>query len=95
MTSWSIKRSGAGKFTPGNVDPALCTHVIFAFGTLKDSKLTFVDGKDAEQYKEMTGLREKNANLKVRERRTGFSGIFYHIEFSLTEFEFIRLSYAS
>lgn len=65
MTSWSIKRPGAGKFTPDNIDPSLCTHVIYAFGTLKDFKLTFVDEKDTEQYKEMMALREKNANLKV------------------------------
>uniref|UniRef100_A0A2S2Q2H3 Putative chitinase 3 n=1 Tax=Sipha flava TaxID=143950 RepID=A0A2S2Q2H3_9HEMI len=65
MTSWSIKRPGAGKFTPDNIDPSLCTHVIYAFGTLKDFKLTFIDEKDTEQYKEMMALREKNANLKV------------------------------
>lgn len=65
MTSWSIKRPGAGKFTPDNIDPSLCTHVIYAFGSLKDFKLTFVDEKDTEQYKEMMALREKNANLKV------------------------------
>lgn len=65
MTSWSIKRPGAGKFTPENIDASLCTHVIYAFGTLKDFKLTFVDEKDTEQYKELMALREKNANLKV------------------------------
>lgn len=66
MTSWSIKRPGAGKFTPDNIDPSLCTHVLYAFGSLKDFKLTFVDEKDTEQYKAMMGLREKNANLKVQ-----------------------------
>jgi len=65
MTSWSIKRPGAGKFTPGNIDPSLCTHVLYAFGSLKDFKLTFTDETDTEQYKEMIALREKNANLKV------------------------------
>lgn len=67
MTSWSIKRPGTGKFTPDNIDPMLCTHVIYAFGTLKDFKLTFNDEKDTEQYKELMALREKNANLKVND----------------------------
>jgi len=65
MTSWSIKRPGAGKFTPENIDPSLCTHVLYAFGSLKEFKLTFTDEKDVEQYKEMMALREKNTNLKV------------------------------
>lgn len=72
MTSWSIKRPGAGKFTPDNIDPSLCTHVIYAFGTLKDFKLTYSDEKDIEQYKEMMALREKNANLKVCTSRKNY-----------------------
>lgn len=82
MTSWSIKRPGAGKFTPDNIDPMLCTHVIYAFGTLKDFKLTFTDEKDTEQYKEMMALREKNANLKVNT---------YHLFNSLLKTYFYKL----
>ena len=66
MTSWSQKRPGAGKFTPENVDPLLCTHVIYAFATLKDHKLTPADDKDVEMYDRVVALREKNPNLKVR-----------------------------
>jgi chitinase len=65
MTSWSQKRPGAGKFTPENVDPLLCTHVIYAFATLKDHKLVAADEKDIEMYERVVALREKNPNLKV------------------------------
>jgi len=65
MTSWSQKRPGAGKFTPENVDPLLCTHVIYAFATLKDHKLAATDEKDIEMYDRVIALREKNPNLKV------------------------------
>lgn len=65
MTSWSQKRPGAGKFTPENVDPLLCTHVIYAFATLKDHKLAAADEKDIEMYDKVIALREKNPNLKV------------------------------
>jgi hypothetical protein len=65
MTSWSQKRPGAGKFTPENVDPLLCTHVIYAFATLKNHKLAAADEKDIEMYDRVVALREKNPSLKV------------------------------
>ncbi|GLG95341.1 Probable chitinase 10 [Gryllus bimaculatus] len=65
ITSWSQKRPGAGRFTPDNVDPTLCTHVIYAFATLKDHKLAPADDKDEDAYERVVALREKNPNLKV------------------------------
>lgn len=65
ITSWSQKRPGAGKFLPENIDPNLCTHVIYAFATLKDHKLTEGDEKDGEMYEKVIALREKNPELKV------------------------------
>ena len=67
MTSWSQKRPGAGKFAPEDIDASLCTHVIYAFATLKNHKLTEADDKDGEMYERVVKLREKNPNLKVRE----------------------------
>lgn len=66
LTSWSSKRPSAGRFMPENVDPTLCTHVIYAFATLKDHKLAEGDEKDADMYDKVVALREKNPNLKVR-----------------------------
>lgn len=72
MTSWSKKRPGAGRFTPDNIEASLCTHIIYAFASLKDHKL--VEGEDKEgkdnekegdRYKQVVALREKNPNLKV------------------------------
>lgn len=65
MTSWSQKRPGAGKFTPEDIDASLCTHVIYAFATLKNHKLSEADEKDGEMYERVVALREKNPNLKV------------------------------
>lgn len=67
MTSWSQKRPGSGKFTPGNIDPMLCTHVIYAFGTLKEHMLTETDDKDSDKYEKVVALREKNPDLKVKD----------------------------
>lgn len=65
MTSWSQKRPGAGKFTPEDINANLCTHVIYAFATLRDHKLAEANDKDPEMYDRVVALREKNPDLKV------------------------------
>ncbi|XP_022905137.2 probable chitinase 10 [Onthophagus taurus] len=65
ITKWSQKRPSAGRFTPEDVDPSLCTHVVYAFATLKEHKLAEADEKDAETYERVLDLREKNPDLKV------------------------------
>ncbi|KAK3917613.1 putative chitinase 10, partial [Frankliniella fusca] len=65
MTSWSQKRPGSGKFTPENIDASLCTHVIYAFATLKEHKLAMAEEKDADMYERVVALREKNPNLQI------------------------------
>lgn len=52
---------------PDNIDANLCTHIIYAFATLKDHKLAENDEKDGEMYDKVVALREKNPNLKVCE----------------------------
>ena len=37
--SWSGRRPGLGRFTPEDVDGQLCTHLVYAFGALKDNRL--------------------------------------------------------
>ena len=34
FANWAVYRSGAGKFSPQNINPYLCTHLIYAFGGL-------------------------------------------------------------
>ncbi|XP_044253062.1 probable chitinase 10 [Tribolium madens] len=65
ITSWSQKRPGAGKFTPEDINPSLCTHIIYAFATLKDHKLAEASDKDPEMYDRVVALREKNPDLKI------------------------------
>ncbi|BET02278.1 chitinase [Nesidiocoris tenuis] len=64
LTSWSAKRPGAGRFEPADLQPDLCTHVIYAFATLNNHKLDAATGTE-DQYSKIIALREKNPNLKV------------------------------
>lgn len=69
-TNWSYKRPGAGRFGPENLDPNLCTHIIYAFYGLKDSKLVpteDIDNGDSDQapFKRIIALKQLNPNLKV------------------------------
>lgn len=69
-TNWSHKRPGSGKFGPEHLDPNLCTHIIYAFYGLKDSKLVpteEIDQSDSDQapYKRIIALKQLNPNLKV------------------------------
>uniref|UniRef100_A0A8D8USC8 Probable chitinase 3 n=1 Tax=Cacopsylla melanoneura TaxID=428564 RepID=A0A8D8USC8_9HEMI len=68
MTSWSQARPGAGKFGPENIDAKLCTHVIYAFGTLKEHKLTLNEDKEKDEagkFEALIQLREKNPDIKI------------------------------
>ncbi|CAG9812647.1 unnamed protein product, partial [Phaedon cochleariae] len=65
LTSWSIKRPGSGKFTPEDINPALCTHLIYAFATLKEHKLAEASDKDPDMYDRLIALREKTPDLKI------------------------------
>ncbi|XP_055384185.1 probable chitinase 10 isoform X2 [Condylostylus longicornis] len=65
MTSWSSKRPGVGKFEPENIDANLCTHVVYAFATLKDYKLSESSDDDADNYEKLVALREKNPDLQI------------------------------
>lgn len=65
ITSWSQKRPGSGKYTPEDINPSLCTHIIYAFATLKEHKLTEASSKDLDMYDRVVALRDNNPDLKV------------------------------
>ena len=45
-TNWSQYRPGNGRFVPENVDPFLCTHVVYAFAKLRGNHLEAFEWND-------------------------------------------------
>jgi chitinase len=69
-----------GRFNPEDIDPILCTHVVYAFATLKDHLLTEGSDKDAEMYHRLIALREsKNPDIKVSIRTRVQCWIFFKL----------------
>jgi len=71
--SWAVYRPGNGKFDVEDIDPTICTHIIYGFiGLGTDNRIRVLDpyndleedwGKGA--MKRFTGLKSRNPNLKA------------------------------
>ncbi|GFS17169.1 chitinase-3-like protein 1 [Elysia marginata] len=70
-TNWSQYRNGAGKFLPIDLDPFLCTHIVYSFANLRNSELVAFEWNDEStdwqvgNYELVTNLKQQNAELKV------------------------------
>nr|XP_043893468.1 acidic mammalian chitinase-like [Solea senegalensis] len=65
VTSWSIYRQTLGRFTTSNIDPNLCTHLIFAFADMSNNQLVARNSDDEIYLNDLSLLREKNPHLPV------------------------------
>lgn len=71
--TWATYRNGAGKFSVANIDPFLCTHLIYAFvgirtnGTIKilDPWLDLADNWGLGTMRQFNDLKTVNPNLKT------------------------------
>lgn len=64
-TNWSQYRHGTGKFLPRDIDPKLCTHILYAFGTLTGTDVTTTEWNDDVLLKDLAKLKRYNPNLKI------------------------------
>ncbi|XP_031582683.2 acidic mammalian chitinase-like [Oreochromis aureus] len=66
FTNWSQYRPGDGKFMPQNVDPFLCTTLIYAFSIINyNNELVTYEWNDEVLYKSFNDLKTKNPHLKT------------------------------
>ncbi|GFR85183.1 chitinase-3-like protein 1 [Elysia marginata] len=67
-TNWSQYRRDQGRFLPSDIDPFLCTHLIFAFAKVDKGVLAPYEWNDLQPpflYKQFTDLKKKNPDLKT------------------------------
>ena len=70
-TNWSQYRPGQGRFYPENVDPSICTHIIYAFAKMTNYKLAAFEWNDEDtdwsigMYHRAMDLKKKNPKLKI------------------------------
>lgn len=68
FTNWAVYRSGNGSYGPDDIDPTLCTHVIYAFASLDNDTLTikmsdsYAD-EDLGFYNKVTALVKKGIKV--------------------------------
>ncbi|XP_044531898.1 acidic mammalian chitinase-like [Gracilinanus agilis] len=65
FTNWAQYRPGLGRFKPENIDPCLCTHLIYAFAGMRNNEISTIEWNDVTLYKSFNGLKNKNSELKT------------------------------
>ncbi|XP_047662982.1 acidic mammalian chitinase-like [Tachysurus fulvidraco] len=66
FTNWSQYRPDPVKFVPSNIDPFLCTHLIYAFSVINSTnQLTTYEWNDETLYQSFNSLKQSNPSLKT------------------------------
>uniref|UniRef100_A0A8D0CJK2 chitinase n=1 Tax=Scleropages formosus TaxID=113540 RepID=A0A8D0CJK2_SCLFO len=66
FTNWSQYRPGTGKYLPSNVDPHLCTHMIYAFSVINHAnEIVTYEWNDETLYQSFNALKNRNPELKT------------------------------
>jgi GH18 family chitinase len=60
FTNWSQDRQEPGKFTPENIDPFLCSHLIYSFASISNNKVIINDKNEAMLYQTINSLKTKS-----------------------------------
>uniref|UniRef100_A0A8D0GV28 Acidic mammalian chitinase n=1 Tax=Sphenodon punctatus TaxID=8508 RepID=A0A8D0GV28_SPHPU len=64
FTNWSQYRPEPAKYFPNNVDPNLCTHLIYAFATMNQHKIAPYEWNDEDRlFPEFQALKKSNPKL--------------------------------
>ncbi|XP_001381999.2 acidic mammalian chitinase-like [Monodelphis domestica] len=63
FTNWSQYRPDPAKYMPENVDPCMCTHLIYAFATMSNNKIAPYEWNDDVLYPRFQALKQHNENL--------------------------------
>ncbi|XP_065660309.1 chitinase-3-like protein 1 isoform X2 [Hydra vulgaris] len=65
-TNWAQYRPEPMKFFPEDIDPFLCTHIMYSFAKITNyNKLDMYEWNDDKMYPRVMALKQKNPNLKI------------------------------
>lgn len=64
-TNWSQYRPGVGRYTPDNINPKLCTHIIYAFAKVINSEIKTVEWNDDQMFEKFKQMKDSNPGLKT------------------------------
>ncbi|XP_038167327.1 chitinase-like protein 4 [Arvicola amphibius] len=64
-TRWAKDRPDKGSFKPNNIDPYLCTHIIYAYASMVNNEITPVSPDDLMEYEAINNLKTRNLGLKT------------------------------
>ncbi|XP_057649510.1 chitinase-like protein 3 [Chionomys nivalis] len=64
-TRWAKDRPDLGSFKPNNIDPCLCTHIIYAYASMRNNEITPVSPEDLMEYEAINNLKTRNTELKT------------------------------
>ncbi|XP_048205920.1 chitinase-3-like protein 2 [Perognathus longimembris pacificus] len=94
FTNWSQERQEPGKFTPEDIDPFLCSHLIYAFAGISNNKVNINDKNAALLYQTINNLKAKNPKLKILLSIGGYlfgsKGFHPMVDSSASRLEFIN-----
>ncbi|XP_033823018.1 chitinase, acidic.1 [Periophthalmus magnuspinnatus] len=66
MTNWAQYRPDMGRFTADNIDPFLCTHVIYDLVTINSfNQITPIEWNDEQQFVRLNVLKNTNPALRT------------------------------
>ncbi|XP_048352586.1 chitotriosidase-1-like isoform X2 [Sphaerodactylus townsendi] len=65
FTNWAQYRPERGRFLPDNINPNLCTHLIYAFAGMNQNQITTVEWNDVQLYQDFNRLKQRNPRLKT------------------------------
>uniref|UniRef100_A0A8C5A4D3 Oviductal glycoprotein 1 n=1 Tax=Gadus morhua TaxID=8049 RepID=A0A8C5A4D3_GADMO len=66
FTKWSQYRTGVGRYLPGDIDPWLCTHLVYAFAVVNyANEITENEWKEHTLYRQFNELKNSNPQLKT------------------------------
>ncbi|XP_027394038.1 acidic mammalian chitinase-like [Bos indicus x Bos taurus] len=75
FTNWSQYRPEPAKFFPKDVDPCLCTHLIYAFATMNDNKIAPYEWNDIDVlYPGFQALKEQSEMIQAFEEEAEEAG---------------------